>query len=256
MQQPSTAVIHFYRAAVGHADFWRKRLDTTTNWAVVTNAGILTFVFRDAQTPHFLLLMLLMVDLFFLYMEARRYQIYDIWHHRIQVMHQYVFAPALKARSEWPDDRDTSRRELVWLGEDLGHTVPRVGVVDAVGYRLRRSYIFILIITLTGWGLKLYIHPQPVESWGEWVARAAVGPLSGAAVMIAIGTIFLLALWLAFRAPSEALIGWSKRPSPLRWFLSLRWLYLSPEVDELGAPGLGSDHAYFDDSSEFLGGRG
>ena len=32
----NTAMVHFFRAEVQRANVWRQRLDTTTNWAVVS----------------------------------------------------------------------------------------------------------------------------------------------------------------------------------------------------------------------------
>jgi uncharacterized membrane protein len=40
-----TALTHFYRGERGRADAWRVRLDPTTNWAVVTTGGMLSFAF-------------------------------------------------------------------------------------------------------------------------------------------------------------------------------------------------------------------
>jgi uncharacterized membrane protein len=34
----NTAMIHFYRGEVQRSNTWRNRLDTTTNWAVITAA--------------------------------------------------------------------------------------------------------------------------------------------------------------------------------------------------------------------------
>ena len=39
----TTAMSHFFRAEISRANIWRQRLDTTTNWAVVITAAIITF---------------------------------------------------------------------------------------------------------------------------------------------------------------------------------------------------------------------
>src|SRR5262245_23146106 len=41
----NTAMIHFYRGEVQRSNTWRNRLDTTTNWAVITAGATLSFVF-------------------------------------------------------------------------------------------------------------------------------------------------------------------------------------------------------------------
>ena len=48
----NTAMIHFYRGEVQRSNTWRNRLDTTTNWAVLTAGATLSFVFSSAtQRP-------------------------------------------------------------------------------------------------------------------------------------------------------------------------------------------------------------
>ena len=45
-----TAVVHLYRGELHRANAWRLRLDNTTNWAVLTTAGLLTFSFGEGRT--------------------------------------------------------------------------------------------------------------------------------------------------------------------------------------------------------------
>lgn len=231
MSEPSNAVVHFYRAAIAHADMWRQRLDTTTNWAVVTNAAILSFVLSSSTTPHFILLLLVVIDLFFLLMESRRYQIYDIWHNRIRLLHQYVFAEALSGERQW--DEETIEEQMGKLADDLGHTLPRINLFDAMGFRIRRNYFYVLLFTLGAWFLKLDIHPNRPASTAAYIARAEVGPFGGTAVMTAAIVLLLFALLLALRAPSDRLIDWSHQPSPLRRAMAAKMFYRPPTADEL-----------------------
>ncbi len=231
MAEPSTAVIHFYRAAIAHADVWRQRMDTTTNWAVVTNAGVLSFVLGSAETPHFVLLLLLVIDSFFLLMESRRYQIYDIWNARIRLLHQYVFAGALS------DEESCSPEEvhenLDALARDLGYTLPRLSLIDALGFRIRRNYFYLFTITVGAWLLKLDLHPQRPATSAEFVARAHVGPIPGWVVFIVLGLVTLASLILAVRAPSDRIINWVEQPAPLHRLLPARWLWRPPTTDEI-----------------------
>lgn len=231
MTQPSTAVIHFYRASVAHADVWRQRLDTTTNWAVVTNAGVLSFVLSSGATPHFVLLLLMLIDLFFLVMESRRYQIYDIWHSRLHLMHRYVFAEALSGEKRMSDE--TIQAKLTELARDLGHTVPRMSLVDAIGFRIRRNYFYIFMIAVGAWIMKLDLHPHPPASFLELVSRARVGPVGGSTIFAVLIVVTISALILAVRAPSERIIDWSEQPSPLRRMLPTRLFWRPPTTDEV-----------------------
>ncbi|HEY6120634.1 MAG TPA: DUF2270 domain-containing protein, partial [Pyrinomonadaceae bacterium] len=49
----NTAMIHFYRGEIQRSNTWRNRLDTTTNWAVITAGATLSFVFSSPSNPHF-----------------------------------------------------------------------------------------------------------------------------------------------------------------------------------------------------------
>src|ERR1041385_8050769 len=51
----NTAMIHFYRGEVQRSNTWRNRLDTTTNWAVITAGATLSFVFSSPNNPHFVI---------------------------------------------------------------------------------------------------------------------------------------------------------------------------------------------------------
>ena len=41
-----SVMVHFYRAEVHRSTIWRMRLDATTNWAVLTSAGMLSSLAR------------------------------------------------------------------------------------------------------------------------------------------------------------------------------------------------------------------
>src|SRR5687768_13018721 len=72
----NTAMAHFYRGEVSRANTWRIRLDTTTNWAVLTTGATLSFAFSLPTNPHFVILINTVLVGFFLFMEARRYRYY------------------------------------------------------------------------------------------------------------------------------------------------------------------------------------
>src|ERR1051325_3814284 len=75
----NAALVHFYRGEIQRANTWRNRLDTTTNWAVLTAGATLSFAFSSNANPHFVILINTVLVGFFLFMEARRYRYYEIW---------------------------------------------------------------------------------------------------------------------------------------------------------------------------------
>lgn len=225
MAHDTTLLAHFYRAAMLHADVWRQRLDATTNWAVITTAAVITFAFGEAQAPHFVVLMGLVFTAFFLLMESRRYQIYHVWEVRLRLLHRFVIAPCLRGEpvgesAELRSEREeaaagiSAREGLAEIAQRLGSTLPRISLLQAMGYRIRRNYGPLFTIILLAWGLKLWASPDPVADFAAFVARASVGVVPGAWVLVgAVGFLFLAVL-AALAAPSEHLIEWSEQASP------------------------------------------
>jgi uncharacterized membrane protein len=81
----TTALVHLYRAETSRANSWRQRLDTTTNWAVVTTGVAISFALGGPESErHGVLVLMSLLVTFFLLLEARRYRHYDIWETRVQ----------------------------------------------------------------------------------------------------------------------------------------------------------------------------
>lgn len=168
----NAAIIHFYRGELGRADHWRSRLDTTTNWAIITTAASMTFVFGNRDNDAIVLLLVSLLVFFFLVTESRRYRHYDIWQNRLRLLETDYFAPMLMGYTPGQTWRDV-------LARDLQHPQFRISMLEAMGWRLRRNYIPIFAILLAAWFLKLYTAPTPLTSWQQFIDRAAVPPLPG-----------------------------------------------------------------------------
>lgn len=212
-RNPPQVLVHFYRASVQHADVWRQRLDSTTNWAVITTAAVITFAFGSVTAPHFVVLLALLFDAFFLFMEARRYQAYNVWQRRIRVLHRALVVPALKRSDEV--ERELVATLLAGLARDLGHWLPTISIYGALGYRIRRSYALLLTLVMFTWQLKLYIHPDVAGSFAEFVGRARVGLIPGSAVLSVTLAFYVACVVLAVRAPTEQMEGWVEKPAPI-----------------------------------------
>ncbi|MGH7476983.1 MAG: DUF2270 domain-containing protein [Longimicrobiales bacterium] len=216
---PEQTLVHFYRAVVAHMDVWRQRMDATTNWAAATAAGMITFAFGTPASPHFVLLLALAFQAVFLIMESRRYQMYDLWRRRFRTLNHYLVAPALLAS----DPADAGATHLAQVASDLGRTVPHLRLLDAIGYRIRRNYIYLFLVTLAAWLLRLETHPYTATSFAELVGRANIGGAPGMLVLGFGGAFALTALLLALRAPSEQMLNWTEVPAPLARWTRLPW---------------------------------
>ena len=183
----NSAMIHFYRGEVQRSNTWRNRLDTTTNWAVLTAGATLSFAFSAPENPHFVIIINSLLVAFFLFMEARRYRYYEIWSSRVRVIETGYFAqmlaPGKAADKEWANI----------LSSDLLTPHFTISEWEALGRRLRRNYLWIFILLAASWNLKVYLHPEPARDFDEFIARAAIGLLPGQIVFV-VGVIFNAAL--------------------------------------------------------------
>src|SRR5688500_2799429 len=130
----NTAMIHFYRGEVQRSNTWRNRLDTTTNWAVLTAGATLSFVFGSATNAHFVIPINSILVAIFLMMEARRYRYYEIWSSRVRILETGYFAQMLSPEGVPPDEAWAEH-----LAADLIYTHFIITECDAVGRRLHRN---------------------------------------------------------------------------------------------------------------------
>ncbi|HEX8138974.1 MAG TPA: DUF2270 domain-containing protein [Pyrinomonadaceae bacterium] len=179
----NTAMVHFYRGEVQRSNTWRNRLDTTTNWAVLTAGATLSFVFSSPSNPHFVIPINSILVAIFLLMEARRYRYYEIWSSRVRVMETGYFAQMLApdgvVDQEWADH----------LAADLLTPHFTISEWEAIGRRLRRNYLWIFALLALSWNLKVYLHPLPAYSFNVFIERATVGLVPGWIVFF-VGVVF------------------------------------------------------------------
>jgi uncharacterized membrane protein len=178
-----TAMAHFYRGEITRANTWRNRLDTTTNWAVLTTGATLSFAFSSPTNPHFVILINTVLVGFFLFMEARRYRYYEIWSSRVRLVETGYFSQVL-APDAPADDAWTAM-----LVEDLKTPRFTISEWEALGRRLRRNYLWIFVLLAACWNLKVYIHPVPAYDFNAFIDRATIGVVPGWVVLI-VGIVF------------------------------------------------------------------
>lgn len=180
----NTAMVHFYRGEVTRSNTWRMRLDSTTNWAVVTTGAALSFAFGTTGTNAALVILIdTLLVLLFLFIEARRYRYYELWAGRVRIMETNFFAgllsPPFLPSTDWANKVSNSLKN------------PRfpISLLEALGRRYRRNYAPIFLILAVSWNIKILIHPQPAINWEMFLERAAVGPMPGWVIFL-IGLIF------------------------------------------------------------------
>jgi uncharacterized membrane protein len=185
------AIAHLYRAEIYRSTVWRTRLDSTTNWAVVTTGIALSAAFSSASaSPLPLALVGLLVSMFLL-LEARRYRYFNIWRARARLLETDFYTPMLRGE---PPQMDSQWSRL--LAQDYCEPRYHVSLPRAAGRRLRRTYAYIFVIQAVAYYGKLAIHPTALHSLSELWARAAIGPVPGKVVVL-VGIAFH-AGWMLF----------------------------------------------------------
>ena len=178
------ALAHLYRGEVYRSTVWRTRLDSSTNWAVVTTGIALSATYSNAEaSPLPMVLVGLLVSVFLLF-EARRYRYFNVWRARARLFETDFYAPMINGEGV--------RSDAGWadlLANDYREPRYHISFARAVGRRLRRTYAWIFVIQAIAYYGKLAIHPTALTSVADLWNRAAIGPIPGDIVVIA-GVIF------------------------------------------------------------------
>ena len=156
------ALAHLYRGEVYRSTVWRTRLDSTTNWAVVTTGIALSATYSSADaSPLPMVLVGLLVSVFLLF-EARRYRYFNVWRARARLLETDFYVPMIlgegvQMRTGW----------AVLLANDYRNPLYHITLARAMGRRLRRTYGWIFAIQAIAYYGKLAIHPIPLVSTAQ-----------------------------------------------------------------------------------------
>ncbi|WP_232688836.1 DUF2270 domain-containing protein [Halobacterium zhouii] len=186
---PSSSMAHLYRGEIHRMKYWRERLDTTTNWAVIVMAAILTWAFSSPDNPHYIILVGAATLTVFLVIEARRYRGYDIWRSRVRTLQENVWSVGLDPRMDTanPDWRER-------LAEDYRDPTIKITTEEAIAHRLRRVYMPLFAVLLLAWLVRItaFSPDPPLET-------AAIGLIPGAVVVGVVVVYFAAGLVVAYR---------------------------------------------------------
>ncbi|WP_291424463.1 DUF2270 domain-containing protein [Deinococcus sp.] len=190
----ANALIHLYRAEVGKMTAYRQRLDMTTNWSVVTTAGLASFALGSRDNSHATFLFAMFMNYFFLRLEARRFRTYEIAHHRVRIMERFFF-PAMLG-----DKVDPGWHQL--LLAELAKPRSPMSRNDALGWRLGRNYLWIYTAVLLAWFAKLDLSVPKgfVLDTPALLALADIGNFPGWLVLLGVLAFYSYLIWLALHA--------------------------------------------------------
>lgn len=133
---------------------------------------------------------ILIVCTVFLWIEVRRYRIYDIWRSRVRLLEENVFANALE-----PEGVEQSNwRKL--LSDDLRQPTLKTSAQEAVARRLRRVYFPLISVLVGAWLVRLTVFGSSSTGLTE---SATVGAIAGEVVLLVTGlfygTVLMITVW-------------------------------------------------------------
>ena len=202
-----TAVVHLYRAEVGRMTSYRQRLDTTTNWSITSSALVTTFSLGNPTIPHAAFLFLMFINVFFLIVEARRFRVYEAARYRVLLLEHYFYPEVLGDGSP----RDWRRALIEALRTPYSY--PPVGMLGAVGWRLRRNYLWIYAAVLLTWIAKLEIAGG---SAADLILDANIGRVPGGVVWGLVIVTYVALIGIAMLAKRSYPMGSEAAQAVLR----------------------------------------
>ncbi|MCZ6596065.1 MAG: DUF2270 domain-containing protein [Planctomycetota bacterium] len=191
------AVVHLYRGELYRANSWRLRLDNTTNWAVLTTAGLLTFTFGEGVHSHWVLLMGMALISVFLVFESRRFRMWHVWRSRVRMIEENFYGPILRRDPESPEG---NWGELV--ARDLFHPSFKITRLEAVRARLVRNYWALYAVLLLAWTVKL-LMPTGSEEVLTLRDRLGAGLMPWWVPLLYIGIFLGVLLTVYLKAPPQ-----------------------------------------------------
>ncbi len=198
-----TVMAHYHRAEIARMAGWRDRIDRTTNWAITVVAAMLSVSLSTPTAHHGVLLFAMVLVLLLLVIEARRYRFFDVYRNRVRRMERnyyaQIFAPGEGTTDEW----------IHKLGDDLRRPLFLTSHSQAISRRLRRNYCWLFLILLVAWLVKTTfirmeenaVEAHLVTSVSEWVRNAAIGPVPGWLVILAVALLYGWILYATLRKP-------------------------------------------------------
>ena len=193
---------HYHRAEVARMAGWRDRIDRTTNWAITVVGAMLSVSLSTPTAHHGVVIFAMLLVLLMLVIESRRYRFFDVYRARVRRLERSYYAQVLSPVADINEDD--------WacvLAEDLRKPMFRMSQGQAFARRLRRNYIWMFLILLMAWLLKISspkMQPagMPMEfalSPDVWVSNATVGPIAGWLVTAGVAAFYGWLLYAALR---------------------------------------------------------
>ncbi|WP_109574415.1 DUF2270 domain-containing protein [Aminobacter sp. AP02] len=197
---------HYHRAEMARMAGWRDRIDRTSNWAITVVAAMLSVSLSTPNAHHGVLLFAMLLIFLLLWIEARRYRFFDVYRSRVRTFERYYFAQIFSPEA----GENVNWRKM--LGDSLREPQFRISYADAFSRRLRRNYIWMFLILLLAWVLKISTpnlqatggSGDLVSSLWEVTANANLGLAPGWLIISGVAGFYFWLLYVSFRPFDDA----------------------------------------------------
>lgn len=199
--EQTTALVHYYRAEMARMTGWRDRIDRTSNWAITVVAALLSISLSTPDAHHGVLLFAMLLVSLLLLVEARRYRFFDVYRARVRLFERQYFAQVLAPLPM------IDQSWMALLAGDLRAPRFLITLAEAASGRLRRNYIWMYLILLLAWLVRLTSVKLQAESAADSrlqplyliIENAALGPLPGWLIMVLIAAGYACLAYLTLR---------------------------------------------------------
>jgi uncharacterized membrane protein len=204
--EKANMIIHYYRGEMGRMASWRDRIDRTSNWAITMVAGLLSVSLSTSSSHHGVVLFAMLLISLMLLIEARRYRFFDVYRARVRKLERHYFAQALDPQADLKPDWAAG------IARSLRNPCFLISYREALFRRIRRNYVWMYVILLFAWLLKIstpkLLPNEPkmdvVFSVSEAVNNAALGPAPGWSVIAVVALFYAAILYAAIhREPDD-----------------------------------------------------
>jgi uncharacterized membrane protein len=195
-----TLFAHFHRAEIARMAGWRDRIDRTTNWAITVVAAMLSVSLSTPNAHHSVLLFGMLLTFLMLMIEARRYRFFNVYRSRVRKLERNyyakLFSPELSVEDGWQ----------LALSDDLRLPTFTMTMAQSISRRMRRNYVWIFLILLAAWILKITIPKLELNAeevtyaarLQEWLQSADVGLVPGWVTILAVSLFYCWILFACF----------------------------------------------------------
>ena len=159
---------------------------------------MLSIAFSESGHSHVTLLLANLLVVIFMSFEARRFRYFDVWRSRLRMLEENFFIPMFRRnlispRHEWRE----------FIAGDLDEPKFKITVLYALGVRLRKNYLWMFLVLLVAWLVKLTLHPVAANDVWEVLGRMRIGPLPWLAVALVVTAFYGTLAGILYRSTRQ-----------------------------------------------------